>query len=83
MCEHQEQLDRIERKVDDLQNINIKNGGGRHVMFKRDEFFQMLYDRPKETFNNVADFSTKAKNIIDFGFKAVVMIGAIYLMFIQ
>lgn len=38
-------LKRIEKKVDLLSDICIKNGGGRHIIYNRTEFFQMLYDR--------------------------------------
>lgn len=35
----------IDNKLDMLNEVTIKNGGGRHVTYKRSEFFQMLYDR--------------------------------------
>lgn len=56
----------LDSKVDNLQFINIKNGGGRHVTFRRDEFFQMLYDRPRAAFLGAASFSEKAMKIIRF-----------------
>lgn len=38
-------LEEIQSKIKDLDTVIIKNGGGRHISYKRDEFFQMLYDR--------------------------------------
>ena len=69
----QEQLGFIEEsirnlgtKIDKLQVIHIENGGGRQVSYKRDEFFQMLYDRPKAAFLGAASFSEKAMKILKF-----------------
>ena len=59
-------LNEMNGKIDKLQIIEIRNGGGRHITFRRDEFFQMLYDRPKEAFSNVAGFSDKALKILKF-----------------
>ena len=53
-------------KVDKLQVIDITNGGGRHVKYERDEFFQLLYDRPREIFTGLASFSEKALKILKF-----------------
>lgn len=52
-------LNDIEKKVDALQRIEIKNGGGRSVSFLRNEFFQMLYDRNSEWKES---FLTKVRN---------------------
>jgi hypothetical protein len=38
-------LSALEKKIDKLMEIEIKNGGGRHIKYERTEFFQMLYDR--------------------------------------
>lgn len=62
----QTELKSMNSKIDKLQTIEIRNGGGRHIAFKRDEFFQMLYDRPKEAFGNIAGFSDKALKILKF-----------------
>ena len=56
----------VNSKVENLQFINIKNGGGRHVTFMRDEFFQMLYDRNKHLWSNMASFSEKALKVGKF-----------------
>jgi len=37
-------LKNLDRKIEDLRSVEIKNGGGRHIVFDREEFFQMLYD---------------------------------------
>jgi len=44
-CGERERLKRIEDKLDLLNEITIKNGGGRHITYQRSEFFQMIYDR--------------------------------------
>jgi hypothetical protein len=41
----EDRLQSIEKKLDLLNLICVKNGGGRHVNYNRSEFFQMLYDR--------------------------------------
>ena len=61
-----EMFNQILDKVDQLKVIEITNGGGRHVVFKRDEFFQMLYDR-----KNVW------KNIIKPTFTDIILVGAV------
>jgi hypothetical protein len=38
-------LDLIDKKLDMLNEVTIRNGGGRHVTYKRPEFFQMIYDK--------------------------------------
>jgi len=40
-----ENLTSINKKLDLINEICVKNGGGRHVIYNRSEFFQMLYDR--------------------------------------
>lgn len=60
-----EMIEETNAKLDCFDTIHIKNGGGRDVAFKRNEFFQMLYDRQKEQFNNVSDFAKKLGNIFD------------------
>jgi hypothetical protein len=40
-----DKIDSLGSKVDLMNEICIKNGGGRHISYKRNEFFQMLYDR--------------------------------------
>lgn len=45
--EIQEQLAEINGKLDLLNEITIKNGGGRHVTYNRNEFSQMMYDKTK------------------------------------
>ena len=76
-------INEIGVKVDKLQFINIKNGGGRRVQFLRDEFFQMLYDRPKDTFYNMGKFSRNALQIIDFAGKIAIVSGIIYILFVK
>ena len=64
-----QKLDTLEEKIDALEHISIKNGGGRLITFKRSEFFQMLYDRPKEQFNSVADNAKRFNNVFDLIWK--------------
>jgi hypothetical protein len=44
--------------------VVVTNGGGREVSFVSREFFQMLYDRPKDVFDRAASFSGKAALIL-------------------
>ena len=64
-----QKLDTLEEKIDALEHISIKNGGGRLITFKRSEFFQMLYDRPKEQFNSVTDNAKRFSNVFDLIWK--------------
>jgi len=59
-------VDLLNSKVDKLQFITIKNGGGRQLTYCRDEFFQMVYDRPRAAFLGVASFSETAMKIVRF-----------------
>ena len=71
-------LDTLEEKIDSRDEVHIKNGGGRDVVYHRSEFFQMLYDRPKEQFNSVSDYSKKAGNIFDVLLKVASVIALIF-----
>lgn len=62
----QTELKSMNGKIDKLQTIEIRNGGGRHIQYKRDEFFQMLYDKNKNLWNNMASFSDKALKVGKF-----------------
>lgn len=59
----------IVERLESMSEITIKNGGGRLVTYKSGEFFQMLYDRNKETFNNVSDISKRLGHFVDIAFK--------------
>lgn len=71
-------LDIMEEKLDGLDEIHIKNGGGREISYKRNEFFQMLYDWRKEQFNTVSDFSKKIGNIFDVFIKLASLAAIIF-----
>ena len=64
-----EMIEDTNAKIDCLNTIEIKNGGGRSISFKRSEFFQMLYDRPKEQFYSVADNVKRFSNVFDLIWK--------------
>lgn len=53
-----ELLETIQNQVKDLETVVIKNGGGRHISYRRDEFFQMLYDRarPSKVVETISKF---------------------------
>jgi len=69
-----QKLDTLEEKIDALEHISIKNGGGRSISFKRGEFFQMLYDRPKEQFNSLTDNAKRFNNVLDVIWKFATVI---------
>ena len=69
-----QKLDTLEEKIDALEHISIKNGGGRSISFKRSEFFQMLYDRPKEQFNSLTDNAKRFNNVLDVIWKFATVI---------
>ena len=69
-----QKLDTLEEKIDALEHISIKNGGGRLITFKRSEFFQMLYDRPKEQFNSLTDNAKRFNNVLDVIWKFATVI---------
>ena len=71
-------LDVMEEKIDSQDEIHIKNGGGRDVVYHRSEFFQMLYDWRKEKFNSVSDFSKKLGNIFDVFIKLASLAAIIF-----
>jgi len=39
------QIGELANQIEQMDTIRIKNGGGRNIMFKRDEFNQMIYDK--------------------------------------
>lgn len=39
------QIEEIENQIEQMQTIRVKNGGGRTIMFNREEFYQMMYDK--------------------------------------
>lgn len=61
-----EQIDNIKNDIGELKIIKIKNGGGRPVMYQREDFYQMIYDRPKEAIERASWFSKNATQIIQF-----------------
>jgi len=71
-------LDEMSDKIDSLDEVHIKNGGGRDVVYHRSEFFQMLYDWRKEHFNTVSDFSKKLGNIFDVFIKLASLAAIIF-----
>lgn len=40
-----QQLFTMDGKIDKFAHITIRNGNDREIRYKRDDFFQMLYDR--------------------------------------
>ena len=71
-------LDVMEEKLDGIDEIHIKNGGGREISYKRNDFFQMLYDWRKEQFNTASDFAKKLGNVFDVFIKLASLIAIIY-----
>jgi len=71
-------LDIMEEKLDGLDEIHIKNGGGRDISYKRSEFFQMLYDWRKEQFNTASDFAKKLGSIFDVFIKLASLAAIIF-----
>ncbi len=45
-------VNEISEQIKEMNDITIVNGGGRHIKFNRAEFYQMVYDRTKFTWNN-------------------------------
>ena len=71
-------LDTLEEKIDSIDEVHIKNGCGRDVVYHRSEFFQMLYDWRKEKFNSVSDFAKKLGNIFDIFIKLASLAAIIF-----
>jgi len=71
-------LDEMSDKIDSLDEVHIKNGGGRDVVYHRSEFFQMLYDWRKEKFSSVSDFAKKLDNIFDVFIKLASLAAIIF-----
>ena len=71
-------LDEMSDKIDSLDEVHIKNGGGRDVVYHRNEFFQMLYDWRKEKFSSVSDFAKKLDNIFDVFIKLASLAAIIF-----
>ncbi len=71
-------LDVMEEKIDSQDEVHIKNGGGREIIYHRNEFFQMLYDCRKDQFNTVSDFAKKLGNVFDVFIKLASLIAIIY-----
>ena len=71
-------LDTLEEKIDSRDEVHIKNGGGREIIYHRNEFFQMLYDWRKDQFNTASDFAKKLGNVFDVFIKLASLIAIIY-----
>lgn len=39
------ELENLKKKIDDLMDVKLKNGGGRKISMQRDVFEQFVYDR--------------------------------------
>lgn len=71
-------LDIIEQKIESQNTVVIINGGGRHITFQRNEFFQMLYDKGKEGFNNLTDRAKRLNGVVELVWKVVSLLALIF-----
>jgi len=67
------QFQSVQGKLDMLNEITIKNGGGRHVTYKREEFFQMMHDQHS--------FAKISSNFYKYGVIVLVILQIIQLVF--
>lgn len=74
-------LHELSNAIHSLSFIELKNGGGRKVTMERNEFFQMIYDRPKEVINNTLNGVNKFNTFLDFIYKFSIVTGMLYLVF--
>ena len=70
-------LDRIEQDVSCLNKIEItmRNGKEKHITYRRNEFFQMLYDRKNVWKDHVR---CTAKDFLLFGGVAILIFDRIF-----
>lgn len=48
ICSEKETLNKIQQDLASLLKVTIVNGNNDHITYSRDEFLQMLYNRPKD-----------------------------------
>lgn len=75
ICSEKETLRRIEQDISSLLKVTITNGNNDHVTYSRDEFLQMLYNRPK-------DAVRKNFSIVDKATKLVTLVNLIILTYL-
>lgn len=74
-------LQDIREDIKSLKTITIKNGGGRTVTYQKDEFYQMLYDKNKDSIKSFVNFSYSASRVFTFLWQLILTIGVIYAFF--
>lgn len=74
VCSERETLKRIEEDLKQLLSVRILNGNNTHVTYSRDEFLQMLYDRPRELVK-------KQFSIVDKLTKVVALVNLVILIY--
>lgn len=64
ICSEKETLRKIEADLSSLLKVTIVNGNNDHITYSRDEFLQMLYNRPKEAGRKTFSFVDNVTKLI-------------------
>jgi len=75
ICSERETLRRIQQDIASLLKVTIINGNNDHITYTRDEFFQMLYNRPK-------DAARRSFSLVDGVTKLVTLVNLIILTYL-
>jgi len=75
VCSERDTLKKIEQDIASLLKVTIVNGNNDHITYTRDEFFQMLYNRPK-------DAARRSFSLVDGVTKLVTLVNLIILTYL-
>lgn len=75
ICSERETLRKIQEDISSLLRVTIVNGNNDHVTYSRDEFFQMLYNRPK-------DAARKGFSLVEGVTKLVTLVNLVILTYL-
>lgn len=75
ICSEKQTLNQIQQDIASLLRVTIVNGNNDHVTYSRDEFLQMLYNRPK-------DAARKSVSLVDGLTKLITLVNLVILTYL-
>lgn len=75
ICSERETLRKIQEDISSLLKVTIINGNNDHITYSRDEFLQMLYNRPRDT-------ARKGFSFVDGMTKLVTLVNLVILTYL-
>lgn len=75
ICSEKATLNKIQQDIASMLKVTIVNGNNDHVTYSRDEFLQMLYNRPRDT-------ARKGVSLVDGLTKLITLVNLVILTYL-